>query len=307
MHKYDESISRQYNKKTLFHYLGRRVKWSLGDRSPILAYMKVTKRCNLDCYYCPWHTAANDFDGERNTDFWKRKIDELVKMGVRIFVFEGGEPTLRKDLQDLINHVHFRNAVSILATNGTTDMWRFHPTAFTVSIDGPETIHDAVRGVGTFRRIIKNLSGKGKSRVTVITVISPTNKDYLESLLEEVSPFVDSFLFTFLYPYKTVQAEPLPSAEVAKVKAELLRLKSQYNVINSAPHLSCSTGTKECEDWLTIAINHKGDIERGCFVQHVEPKNCKTCELACFQLVSSFYQFNLEAWFNLHRHLLSDI
>src|SRR4051794_33988851 len=118
MNHYKDEVSYNYDKKSLFHYAGRRLKWLIGDRSPFLAYMKVTKRCNLDCYYCPWHTTANDFTGEMSTAFWKAKIDELADAGVRVFIFEGGEPTLRKDLQQLLDHAHSHGAATILATNG---------------------------------------------------------------------------------------------------------------------------------------------------------------------------------------------
>lgn len=300
----DQPVYRQYDKKSLLYYLGRRARWLLGDRSPMLAYLKVTKRCNLDCYYCPWHTSPNDFADEQPTDFWQRRIDELIREGIRIFVFEGGEPTLRKDLQKLLDHAHCRGASTILATNGLGNMWRFRPTSFTVSIDGPELVHDAVRGSGTFRRICDNLAKRGESRVSVITVVSPQNKSHLEQLLEEVSPLVDSFLFTFLYPYKTVHAATLSVSEMAEVKSRLLRLKASYPILNPSSHLASPTGSRKCEDWLTVAVNHKGETEAGCFVQHVEPKNCATCELSCFQLISAFYQFNFEAWFNMHRLLL---
>jgi Fe-coproporphyrin III synthase len=303
----EDLVSYNYDKKSLLYYAGRRLRWTLGDRSPFLAYMKVTKRCNLDCYYCPWHTLANDFTGEKSTDFWKTRIDELAGAGVRVFIFEGGEPTLRRDLQELLDHAHSHGASTILATNGVGKMWQFKPTSFTVSIDGPESFHDSVRGSGTFSRIRHNLEKRGSNRVAAITVISPKNRPYLDQMLEEVAPLVDTFLFTFLYPYKTVTAQALSVREMAEVKAHLLGLKSKYCILNTASHLKAATGSKRCEDWLTIAVNHEGKVEAGCFVEHVEPKNCKTCELSCYQVISAFYQFNLEAWFNMHRLLLRTI
>ena len=298
------TISHNYDKHSLPYYIRRRIRWFLGDRSPFLAYLKVTKRCNLDCYYCPWHSSATDFSGERTTDFWKARIEELITLGIRIFFFEGGEPTLRKDLQDLLDHCHAHGAASILSTNGTGAMWRFRPTSFTVSIDGPEHVHDAVRGQGTFQRICHNLEKRGRNRVAAITVISPDNKNYIEPMLEQLAPLVDAFLFTFLYPYHTVRVKTLTPQETEDTKRRLLKLKKTYNILNPATHLASPTGTQKCEDWLTVAVNHEGRTEHGCFVEHVEKKNCAACELGCFQVASSFYHFNFEAWFNLHRLLL---
>ena len=279
----------------------------LGDKSPIVAYLKVTKRCNLDCYYCPWHTAPADFSQEQDTDVWTKHIDALVQRGIRIFVFEGGEPTLRQDLPVLLAHARERGAHTILATNGTGSIWRFHPTAFTVSIDGPEQFHDRVRGRGTYRHILDNLANRGQQHVVSITVISRDNKDALEQMAEDIAPHVNAMLFTFIYPYATVPSEPLTPAETEDTKKRLLAMKRRFRILNPVSHLRAKTGSRPCYDWLAVTVNANGKLEEGCFVQHVEPKDCGRCELGCFQVISSFHEFNVEAWFNLNRLLLRTI
>lgn len=300
-------VRRNYEKRSLVSYALRRVKWAFGDRSPMLAYLKVTKRCNFDCYYCPWHTSPTDFAGELQTNAWKERIDNLVKQGVRIFVFEGGEPTLRSDLQQLLDHAHDAGASTILATNGSGNMWRFRPSAFTVSVDGPNELHDAVRGKGSFAGILRNLENKGKNRVVTITVISPENKDHLEEMAHQLAPLVNGFLFTFQYPYQTVPTRALSPADVTATKQRILAMKDRYTILNPRAHLAGPTGAWACHDWLAVSVNHEGRIEEGCFVQHVEPKDCSKCELGCFQVLSSFHDFNTEAWFNLNRLLLQRI
>jgi MoaA/NifB/PqqE/SkfB family radical SAM enzyme len=300
-------IHRNYDKKSLLAYALRRTKWAFGDRSPILGYLKVTKRCNFDCHYCPWHTAASDFAGELSTERWREIIDDLYARGVRIFVFEGGEPTLRRDLQELLDYTHERGALTIVATNGSGNMWRFRPRAFTVSVDGPEAMHDQVRGRGSFQRILRNLETKGSNRVVTITVISRENRNHLREMAETIAPLIDGFLFTFQYPYHTVQTSALTPAEVAETKDVILGMKRRFRILNPKAHLSSPTGAKACFDWLAISVNHTGLIEEGCFVQHVEPRDCSRCELGCFQVLSSFHQFNAEAWFNLNRLLLDAV
>ncbi len=296
-----------YDKKSLLHYIGRRLKWSLGDRSPIVAYLKVTQRCNLDCYYCPWHAPANDYEGELGTDEWKSIILEMVKSGVRVLVFEGGEPTLRRDLPILLEYAHSLDASTILATNATGNPWIFSPTAFTISVDGPEQAHDNARGKGTYKKIIKNLERRGNQRAVSITVISRSNKDLIENICKELGKRLDGLLFTFLYPYKTRATDALCPKEVAEVKKKILSLKSEYRILNPRKYLIAPMSALPCHDWLSVSVNHTGHVEAGCFVQHVEEKDCATCELGCFQVLSAFHQFNLESWFNLHRLLLKTI
>src|SRR5438067_1123256 len=132
MRAHDDVVRFNYDKRSLLHFFRRRIQAALGHASPLLAYLKITRRCNLDCEYCPWHTTATDFAGERSTTEWQTIITRLAHEGVRIFVFEGGEPTLRADLPQLLAHVNEQGGYSILATNGTTAPWRFTPSAFTV-------------------------------------------------------------------------------------------------------------------------------------------------------------------------------
>ncbi|HEV7573815.1 MAG TPA: radical SAM protein [Thermoanaerobaculia bacterium] len=307
MHQSPQPLNLSYDKRSLLHYLGRRAKWLLGDRSPIVAYLKLTKRCNLDCYYCPWHTAPSDFAGEQETAVWIAQIDRLVERGIQIFVLEGGEPTLRPDLPVLIEYAHSLGAHTILATNGTGSIWRFQPTAFTVSIDGPELLHDQVRGRGTYRHILDNLAQRKNHRVVSITVITRDNMHALEEMATGIEPYVDAMLFTFVYPYASVAAETMTREEVRATKNRLLAMKRRFRILNPASHLRAETGAKPCYDWLAVTVNAQGKLEEGCFVQHVEPKDCSRCELGCFQVISSFHQFNVEAWFNLNRLLLRTI
>ena len=302
----DEALRFSYDKRTFLHFLGRRFMAAIGRGKPLLAYLKVTRRCNLDCGYCPWHTHATETDGELDTARWMAIIDDLAERGVHIFVFEGGEPTLRADLQQLLDHVERKGGFSILATNGTGTMNRFRPSAFTVSVDGPEAVHDAIRGAGTYQRLRRNLERRGSDRAVTITVISRMNAAYIEELVEEMSPIVDGFLFTFLYPYSKAVSAALPRDEMTTVKERLLALKKRHRILNTRKQLASKNGWT-CYDTLTLSVDYRGTIRDGCFVDHVEERNCADCELGCYQLISSFHEFNYEAWFNLHRLLLARV
>jgi len=301
----DQVVSFNYDKRSAFEYLGRRIRAAFGKMSPLVGYLKLTHRCNLDCPYCPWHSGPTDISDELPTEEWKRIVDDLVSRGVRIFVCEGGEPTLRRDLQDLLDHVHSRGGFTILATNGTTNMWRFSPSAFTVSFDGPEDIHDSIRGHGTYQRARANLQKRtGPQRVLAITVISRLNFAHLEALMEEMASFVNGFLFTFLYPYSASLVAPLTLDEIAPVKDRLIALKSRFRILNPMKQLRRRAGTWKCHDALTVAVDYRGNIRSGCFVDHVEKRDCSRCELSCYQLLSALHDFNFEAWFNVHRFIL---
>jgi hypothetical protein len=140
--------------------------------------------------------------------------------------------------------------------------------------------------------------------VVVITVLSQRNRDYIDELLERVSPYVDGFLFTFLYPYRQNHDTAISSSDIPAVKARLLSLKKSYIICNPTSHLRRTERRWNCHDWLTVSINHVGLQRDGCFVDHVEPRDCSMCELACYQGISAFHDFNLDAWFHLYRLIL---
>ncbi len=126
---------------------------------------EVTGRCNLRCIHC------HAFGGEQRykeltTTEGKELIDRIAEMGIRTFVFSGGEPLLREDLFELIEHAKERGLTVFIATNGTLitravarELKRYD-TGVVIGLDAlnPE-IHDRIRGVrGAYDAVIKGIS-----------------------------------------------------------------------------------------------------------------------------------------------------
>ncbi len=221
-----------------------------------------------------------------------------------MFVIEGGEPTLRRDLPELLEHIERYSGVSILATNAMSPPWRFGATAFTVSVDGPEDLHDAVRGIGSYQRLQRSLAARDSRSVVAIVVVSRRNRHKIRETLDGIRQSVDGVLFTFEYPYQNVVTNALSRTELVETKREILALKSDFNILNPRSRLLADSGSLPCHDWLTTSVDYEGHIKPGCFVQHVEPRRCTDCELGCFQVISSFYELQVEAWLQFSRLLL---
>lgn len=92
-------------------------KLSKGIMSPFSVHISVTDRCHLECWHCSNTTdeAANDLAYEDLS----RIICELQDAGVSCIGFTGGEPALRRDLENLISSIDNRS-FSILFTTGYT-------------------------------------------------------------------------------------------------------------------------------------------------------------------------------------------
>jgi pyrroloquinoline quinone biosynthesis protein E len=71
---------------------------------PVSLLAELTHRCPLQCPYCSNPLALDKAAGELDTATWRRVIEEANALGVLQTHFSGGEPTLRRDLPELVRH-----------------------------------------------------------------------------------------------------------------------------------------------------------------------------------------------------------
>jgi AdoMet-dependent heme synthase len=80
---------------------------------------EVTGACNLRCIHCHATSGKAEAD-ELTTDEGKKFIDDLVKCSeFRMLVYTGGEPLVRPDLFELMEHSKKAGLTNVIATNGT--------------------------------------------------------------------------------------------------------------------------------------------------------------------------------------------
>jgi len=152
--------------KIFFFELARHSKFFIRfiPFSPMKASFNITDNCNGRCITCTqWKRKS---DNELTTEEVNKILLQLKEVGVRSISFTGGEPTLRRDLSEIIkktNDLNFDNIT--LATNGllltkekAIDFIENGLKEITISIDGVGQVHDYVRGIkGSYARSIKVL------------------------------------------------------------------------------------------------------------------------------------------------------
>jgi radical SAM protein with 4Fe4S-binding SPASM domain len=88
---------------------------------PHVVAWNLTARCNLQCDHCyiaagPWMPTDQDL----STAEVKRITDEILDINPGpMFVLTGGEPLLRKDLEEIADYGASRGATVVVGTNGT--------------------------------------------------------------------------------------------------------------------------------------------------------------------------------------------
>ncbi len=85
---------------------------------PLAILFELSHRCPLQCPYCSNPLALERARGELDTAAWMRVLDEANDLGVLQVHFSGGEPTVRKDLEDLVAHAARLGLYTNLITSG---------------------------------------------------------------------------------------------------------------------------------------------------------------------------------------------
>ncbi|MCW5699253.1 MAG: pyrroloquinoline quinone biosynthesis protein PqqE [Rhodospirillales bacterium] len=85
---------------------------------PLALLAEVTHRCPMRCLYCSNPLALEPASNELDTETWCRVLDQAADLGMLQVHFSGGEPTVRKDLETLIDHASKQGLYGNLITSG---------------------------------------------------------------------------------------------------------------------------------------------------------------------------------------------
>jgi len=170
---------------------------AIALRRPFQCLVQVTNRCNMRCSFCDFWPNGVPAAQELSVDDYRRLASEMAAIGRFLVSIEGGEPFVRRDLVDIVRAFAARH-VPLLYTNGwyvdepsAAALFEAGLTQVGVSIDYPDTRHDAKRGsIGAFERavgavkLLRDAAPRGGKQVHVMTVLTRDNQEALEPLLE---------------------------------------------------------------------------------------------------------------------------
>ena len=89
-----------------------------GDRKPRWLLLELTYRCPLKCPWCNNPLDLAEQREELTTEEWKRVLREARGLGSLQLGFSGGEPALRRDLEELVSEAHELGYYTNLITSG---------------------------------------------------------------------------------------------------------------------------------------------------------------------------------------------
>ncbi len=91
------------------------------DNDLFIIAVNLTRRCNLACAHCYMDAETRDSggDGELSTDEIRKLLDEIAsRSNETMVVLTGGEPLLRRDLEQLVEHGNALGLSMVVGTNG---------------------------------------------------------------------------------------------------------------------------------------------------------------------------------------------
>ncbi len=163
-----------------------------GLDAPICLTWELTYACNLACVHCLSSSGRRD-PRELTTTEAKAVLDDLRDLQVFYINIGGGEPMIRRDFSELVEHA-IGNGIGVkFSTNGAfIDAERARRFAemdyldIQISLDGTDpATNDAVRGVGSHATALAamgHLRDAGFADFKVSVVVTRHNVDQLDEL-----------------------------------------------------------------------------------------------------------------------------
>jgi MoaA/NifB/PqqE/SkfB family radical SAM enzyme len=253
-------------------------------RRPILVHFEVTMRCNARCSFCDyWKTPAEAKEHEL-----KSFADAARFFNPMMVTFTGGEPTLRKDLEELVstvaNAIHLKYITMIthggmLTPERAWSLWQAGINQFNISLDYLDGRHDTARGIpGLTAKIFKNVAimrEKGIDSIRFNSVIKDDNIDQIMPIAEHAAKLGCGVNFSVYTDSKNGSKEHLirddQLAAIDKMVADLLAFKrkrrgiitnSDY-YIEQIPRYVRGEMKEPCQAGVrTIHIDPTGHVKR---------------------------------------------
>jgi MoaA/NifB/PqqE/SkfB family radical SAM enzyme len=286
--------------------------WLTARRRPVLVHFEVTMRCNARCGFCDyWKTDP----AARATEL-TAYADAARYFNPMVVTFTGGEPTLRRDLEDLVAQVD--RAISLkyvtLITHGAMlsaerarSLWDAGVNQFSISLDYLDERHDRARGIpglaAKILAVVPSMRARGIDGIRFNTVIKNDNLDDIVPIVRTAERLGVGVNFSVYTDAKNGNRQYLiDGADVARSEAvvrELLAYKRRRRgvITNSdyyleqIPRYLRGEMREPCRSGLrTIHIDPTGHVKR-CpdfptdfhwrDFQRYKPVACNACYYAC--------------------------
>lgn len=275
----------------------------LKKRTPLIAGLAITNKCNLRCLHCRvTERKTDDMRFEEITS----TLDTFYKQGGRTLYLEGGEPFVWHDnyynVEDIVKYAHKKRFLAVIIyTNGTFPLETSADTIF-ISIDGLKETHDLIRGK-TFDKIMRNINESKHSSLFINFTINTHNKEEIGEFCAYINNIdkIRGIFFYFHTPYYGYDDLYLDVTERNEILLRLLDFKKKYKILNSQAGIKSAIKN----DWLRpldiCRIYESNDVYECCrFAGDAEL--CKNCGYLSYAEINQALKLKPSAILNAFKY-----
>jgi radical SAM protein with 4Fe4S-binding SPASM domain len=162
-------------------------------KSPVI-FWNITGRCNLACSHC-YLSAGKRRGNELSTEECCMLINDLHEARVPLLIISGGEPLVREDIWEILDHARKTGIKTALSSNGTLinddTAGRLLDSGVEyvgVSLDGASAAtHDRIRGIpGSFERSLAGLRSCVRAGIPcgIRMTVTRDNRDEVSGVID---------------------------------------------------------------------------------------------------------------------------
>jgi uncharacterized Fe-S cluster-containing radical SAM superfamily protein len=247
-----------------------------GERAPVVVW-NVCMHCNMTCPHCYAAAVARPSPTDLDTDEALALIDDLAGCGVRVVIFSGGEPLLRRDLFELLVRARERGIAAQLSTNGVridaavAERLASVGVAYVgVSIDGLAAFNDAYRGLpGGFEAALRGLhcAKRAGMRTGLRMTLTRRNVAQLPAMAEaptaSTSPTCSTRGAAFTSP-RTTSPGPRRGPPWSRCSSGPNRCSSPASRCASSPDRTTPTASSCCDGSGNATARRPRSASAGC-------------------------------------------
>jgi len=256
----------------------------LWKRRPIHLTFFLTRRCNALCPFCFYLSRTNS--GTLGPEL---TLDEIGRSSASLgsllwLAFSGGEPFLRDDIVEIAQAFYRNNrpAIILLPTNGllpevilerTEAILRHCPkctVTVKLSLDGPEDVHDKLRGVpGAYRKVLETYQGLkgllGKHRNFELgfnSVLCAANQDRVHEVTRLIRSLDQQLTHTVSLVRGTVRDQRLKEVDGEKYREAAERLARDLDSAKAGIYRFPGARLKAAQDIVQRRLIHRTVTEQ---------------------------------------------
>lgn len=206
-------------------------------KSPLTIFWEVSSKCNLNCLHC--YTDSSNIKIIPDLESVLAILYQIIEADVLSIGIGGGEPLILPYIYELIYIAETSGMKTSISTNGVLvnekmvkKLAKSNLSIVQISIDGPEKIHDKLRGKGVFKKAIQSFKIFKNAGIESTAAMTVTKLNYM--YIKETSDIcfkagADRFvIFRYMFEGRKNEELMLSTENLKTVTSELLQIEKEH-------------------------------------------------------------------------------